>query len=216
MNPRSGAVRFLVLAALGLAVLAPSAVAAPATVFFNLTTAGQVQPSRVFFQADAGPYLDALQWTGWGSAAATATGTWILDCSNGGPSCGSSTATTRHPATFTLTDLAPCPRFGAGATVYRRGSVAIDEDGTSRTVALDSGDAFCARRPSAAAARAAVRSFARRRLRAHAVTVRCHVVSGIDLDCTARWTTPDGTRTHRGFGVSGRLNAGPRVTAYGI
>jgi hypothetical protein len=213
---RHPTVRLLVAAVLGLAVLAPAAVAAPKVVMFNLTTEGKVQPARVFFQADAGPYLDGLQWAGWGTPTAIGTGTWVLDCSNGGPSCGSSTAKTIDAARYTLTDLGPCPRFGADALVYRKGTVEIDRDAGTETVAFDPGDPFCAKRPTAAAARAAVRSFAQRRLHARAITVRCHAVSGVDLDCTARWTTPAGTRATRGFNVSGRRRGAPRVTAYGV
>jgi hypothetical protein len=217
MDHRTGAARILVAAALGVAVLAPGAAAAPPPpVVFGLTPQAQVEPTRVFLQADAGPYLRDLRWTGWGSPTATGTGTWELDCSAGGPSCGASTAITRHPGTYVLSDLAPCPRFGPDGRSYRRGRVTIDlQDGTSRTVALPSTYGFCAKRPTGAAARAAVRRFAQRRLHASGVNVRCHPSSGIDLDCVARWTTSTGRRTQRGFNVSGRLHSAPRVTPYG-
>jgi hypothetical protein len=216
MNPRPGAARLLVLAVLGLAVLAPSAVAAPKVVVFNLTTEGLVQPARVFFQADSGPYLDGLQWTGWGTPTAVGTGSYVLDCTNGGSACGSSTAKTIDAARWTLTDLGPCPRFGPDALVYRTGTVTIDRADGSTSEAFDPGDTFCGIRPTAAEARAAVRRFALRRLHAHAITVRCHVVSGVELDCTARWTSPSGAARKRGFNVFGRLHGGLRVTAYGV
>jgi hypothetical protein len=108
--------RVLFLAAvalLGLTVAASSALAAaPRTVIFNLSASPLSQPDRVFFQADAGPYLRDLKWADWGTATSVGTGTWELDCSNGGPSCGASNAVTTYPATYTVSGLAPCPRFG--------------------------------------------------------------------------------------------------------
>ena len=55
------------------------------SMLFNLYPSPSVEPVRYFFSANAGPYLDRLRWSGWGTPHATATGTYISDCASCGP-----------------------------------------------------------------------------------------------------------------------------------
>jgi hypothetical protein len=208
----------IVRLALLLALAVPGTAAAattPAVVVFNLTAEPKIEPARVFLQADAGPYLDALRWSGWGSPTATGTGTWVLDCSSGGPSCGASTAVERHPARYVLTGLVACPRFGAGAQTYRVGTIAIDRDGRTDTVRLHSETDHCAPRPSHRAARAAVARFLRARRHADPARVRCRSAGATDLECRARWRTSSGAVKRGRFFVFARLDRPPLVRPVG-
>jgi hypothetical protein len=42
-------------------------------------------PSKIFLTADAGPYLEALKWSNWGSSRATASGTYLSMCASCAP-----------------------------------------------------------------------------------------------------------------------------------
>jgi hypothetical protein len=205
MRPRHGAARLLGALVLGLLVFVPPAAAAPKVVIFNMYPSPLVKPDRVFFQADAGPYLSDLQWSGWGEPTALGTGKWVLDCSNGGPSCGADDPSESYPARFTLSDLAPCPRLGPDALSYRSGVVEIDRPAGTTTYAFGSDYDFCARRPTLVAARSAVARFATRRLHASHPTVACHVQGSTDVECTARWTRR-GRAEKRDFYVSAAMS----------
>lgn len=95
-----------------------------------------------------------LTWTGWGTPTATGTGSYEFHCSNGGPDCGSSTAVTTYPATYTLSGVIPCPRFGVDVMTYRTGLVTVSRPASAgqRTFGFSSDYDFCARLPTEAAA----------------------------------------------------------------
>ncbi len=205
----------LLFSLLGLAVLAPGAAAAPEAsvaaapkvVIFDLYPTPHVKPARVFFQADAGPYLDKLLWSGWGEATSTGTGVWTLDCSNGGPSCapGDPDVTT-YPARYILSDLGPCPRFGASAKSYRSGTVEIDRNGKTDKGDFSSDYDFCAKRPTSSAAKGAIKRYVQRHHKVARVTFgRCRVTGETDLECRAYWTK-SGRRHNQNFEVFARMN----------
>ena len=193
-----------------LATGAPAAT--PKTVIFNMYPSPLVKPARVFFQANSGPFLDALAWTGWGEATAVGTGTWRLDCSTGGVSCAPGDPSLAYPATYTLTDLAPCPRFGKGAMSYREGVVKITRPDSTVTQPFSSDYDFCAKRPTFAKGRAAILAYLRRH-HARRASATCKARDGVSLDCVARYTTAKGNRRTREFDVwadmRGRITARP-------
>lgn len=201
----------LAILACGLSVAGATA-AAPKTVIFNMYPSPLVKPDRVFFQANSGPFLDALQWTGWGEATATGTGTWRLDCSTGGVSCAPGDPSLAYPATYTLSDLAPCPRFGPKAQSYRSGVVKITRPDSTVTQSFSSDYDFCAKRPSVAKGRAAILAYLRRH-HARRASATCKARDGVSLDCVARYTTAKGKRRSREFDVwadmTGRITARP-------
>jgi len=214
MRPPLRAVPTLLVALLGLAVLAPGASAAPKTVIFNMYPAPLVQPERVFFQANSGPFMDKLVWSGWGSAQATATGTWTLDCSNGGGGCAPGDPSLAYPARYTVGDLAPCPRFGAGATSYRSGSIEVDRPEGTQTIPFGSDYDFCAKRPTRKAAIAAVTRYVEKRLHGRHVQVTCSVARDVDRECKATWKRSGKTKK-REFDVSNRMTGGLLVFPLG-
>lgn len=106
-------------------------------VVFGLYPTPQVEPDRWFFSADAGPYLRDLTWTDWGSATATATGTYISDCASCGPA-------QEYPVTVRLDGLVACPGWGAQAyehLFFERagGRLPSDPPAERRTLALPTG-----------------------------------------------------------------------------
>lgn len=178
---------------------APATAAPPKTVIFNMYPSPLVQPARVFFQANSGPFLDALSWTGWGEATAVGTGTWRLDCSTGGVSCAPGDPSLAYPATYTLTDPAPCPRFGPAAQSYRKGVVVITRPDATVTQPFSSDYDFCAKRPTKATGQAAVLAYLRRH-HARRASVTCKPNDAVTLDCVARYVSK-GTRRKREFYV---------------
>jgi hypothetical protein len=139
----------------------------------------------------------------------------VLDCSSGGPSCGTSTSVERHPARYTLTGLTPCPRLGPAAQAYSTGTIAIDRDGRTDTARLDSDVDNGAPRPSRAAGRAAVARFLRVRRHADPIRIRCHAAGATDLECRARWRPAAGAARRGRFVVFARLDRPPRVRPLG-
>ncbi|MTD45731.1 hypothetical protein GKE82_15900 [Conexibacter sp. W3-3-2] len=206
--------RATVLALLLLALGATPAAAAGRTVVFGLTATPQERPAQVPLQADAGPSLQELTWTDWGAARTTGTGTWVLDCTRGGPSCGTDTGVTRHPARYTLTRPAACPRLGPDVRAYTRGTLVVDEPTGPRTVRLDPGREACARAPSLAAATRAIRRFLLRRGPVERLRVRCDRPTGGDRECRARYRSRGRARTLDVF-VLGRLAGAPEVRPVG-
>lgn len=223
---RLRAAPLLVLPLVALASFAPgasaassmpaSAAATPKVVIFNMYSSPLVKPKRIFFQANSGPFLDKLVWSGWGDATATGTGTWTLDCSNGGSACTPDDPDLEtHPARYVLSDLAACPRFGPTAKSYRSGKVEIDRNGTTDTVDFPSDYDFCAKRPTQAAAQAAIRKQVQRKQ--HVTKVRvdtCRVTGDTDLECRAHWTK-GGKKRNRNFYVFQGMTGPVRVAGLG-
>lgn len=210
--PRIVVTALLVTAvACGLSVASATA-ATPKTVIFNMYPSPLVKPERVFFQANSGPFLDALVWTGWGEATAVGTGTWRLDCSTGGVSCAPGDPSLAYPATYTLSNPGPCPRFGPTARSYRKGVVVITRPDSTVTQPFSSDYDFCAKRPTFARGRAAIVAYLRRH-KAKKATATCKARDGVSLDCVARYTTAKGKRRTREFDVfadmSGHITARP-------
>jgi hypothetical protein len=96
-------------------------------VLYNLTLTPKVEPGRCFLTADAGPYVDKLTWTGWGTSKAVGTGTYISDCASCGPK-------ESKPATITLQRPVACAVYGT--RVYRTGSLTKDP-GTAAAKSAD-------------------------------------------------------------------------------
>lgn len=86
-------------------------------VLFNLTRTPEVEPGRYFLSADAGPYVDGITWSGWGTGQAVGTGTYVSDCASCGPK-------ERKPATITLKTPAACAVYGTRA--YKTGTLTKD------------------------------------------------------------------------------------------
>ena len=207
----------LLASLLSLAVLAGGASAAtPKTVIFDLFAQPLVKPEKVFLTANSGPYLKDLEWSGWGTKRATGTGTWIFDCTSGGFGCGPDSGVTTHPVTYVLSRPAACPRLGAGARMYRSGAYTVDNDGTPVAHDFSSDYDFCAKRPTRAAGRAAVRRWlGRHGLPKTTARVACAPSDRTTLDCTAHWTK-GGKPGKRGFYVFGRMHHLPGLTPYNL
>ncbi len=179
----------LTVLVVGLLAGAASAHAAPRTVIFNLYASPLERPGRVFFQANSGPYLADLQWTGWGTERAVGTGTWTLDCTNGGGSCTpGDNGVERHPARYVVSRLVPCPRFGADARAYGDGVVEVDRNGGTDGISFSSDNDFCIKRPPVSVARAAVKRYLTVRGPARSIVVTCRITGPQDFECKARWT----------------------------
>lgn len=193
-----------------------TASATPKTVIFNMYPSPLVQPKRIFFQANSGPFLDKIVWTGWGDAIATSTATWTLDCSNGGSSCSPDDPDLEtHPARYILSDLAPCPRFGPKAKSYRSGTIEIDRNGTTDTVDFPSDYDFCAKPVTPKQAQAAIRKYVQRHQHVSKVTVgKCTKSGDVDLECRAHWTK-NGKKRNRNFDVTARMNGPLLIFALG-
>ncbi len=197
------------------AVFAPAASAAPKTVIFNMYPSPLTQPVRVFFQANSGPFLDKLVWSDWGADTATGTGTWRLDCSNGGGGCAPGDPSLEYPARYVLSNLGPCPRFGKTAQSYRDGVVTVDRPDGAHVIPFDSDYDFCAKPPTKKTAAAAVRRFVARRYHGHRITVTCTIFkSDVYADCHARWTRA-GRKRKREFEVNRGMTGPIGVTPLG-
>jgi hypothetical protein len=212
MRTARRSVLILLTSIVGVAAAAPASGAEPRTVIFDLFPSPLVKPDRVFFTADAGPYLKDLTWTDWGTDTATGTGTYELSCSNGGPDCGDSTAVTDYPATYTLTGLIPCPRFGAAATTYRTGTVVVDRPPSAgpKTFDFSSDYDFCAKIPTKAVADKAIKKLLRRNGAISHFTSGCRKTGDTDITCTVHFTQK-GKRQVRYYDVFGRVNKSPHL-----
>ena len=199
-----------VLAAFG---LGSTAQAAPRTVIFNLTESPLDQPEQFSFQANSGPLLTELTWTGWGSATTVGSGSYVLDCTHGGSACGARSDLQRYPATYTLSGRISCPRLGKDARTYRKGIVRYERPEGTKTSRFDPGDS-CAKRPSRAAAARAVKRYLRKRGPARKITVSCRASGGNDRECRARYTQR-GTRRAGDFYVFARRGQAPGVNPLG-
>jgi hypothetical protein len=103
--------------------------------FFGTEPEPFVAPQRIFFTADAGPYLRDIRWTDWGSEFAVGHGRFVSDCA----SCG----TPEHkPAVVVMHGLVACPQFGG--FVYRYGHFTRQFNGARRTRPIPSaGTLYC-------------------------------------------------------------------------
>lgn len=170
---------------------------------FDLFPSPLETPKSVFLTADSGPFIEKVSWAGWGTEKAVGTGTFV-------DNSGAPPPVPKYPATYTLTDLGPCPRLGSDMTSYRGGVISYDlPDGTKKTIEFPSDYDFCAKLPTVAAATKAIEAKVRNRGAVTRFSVRCK--KGYDdtyLDCTARFTQK-GKRRVRSFTVFGRMNKGP-------
>jgi len=119
---------------------------------------------------------------------------------------------TTYPATYTVSGLAACPRFGATAKTYRRGTVAIDQGGTTVRKSFPSDATFCRKPPTKKQAKAAVAAYVRTHRHVATVTVTCDALRDVDRECTARWRS--GGKARRGTfdvsaGAKGRVDVQP-------
>ena len=183
--------------------VACAAHAAPRTVIFTLFSDPLEMPKEIDLTANSGPYIEKVSWAGWGTEKAVGTGTYV-------DNSGAPPPVPKYPATYTLTDLGPCPRLGSDVTSYRGGVISYDlPDGTKKTVEFSPDYDFCAKLPTVAAATKAIKARVRRRGVVTRFSVKCERgYDGTYLDCTARFTQK-GKRRVRDFSVFGRMNKGP-------
>lgn len=109
---------------------------ASTTAYFGLSLQPEVEPERVFFTANAGPYLRDVTWAGWGAAQAVGTGTYVSDCASCGPK-------QELPARLVLERPVACA--GWGVQVYTR--MRLEKtlpSGEIETRRLGSNDTACA------------------------------------------------------------------------
>lgn len=169
-----------------LALTGVAGAAAPTYVIFNLQPTPLVQPQRYFFQADAGPYLKDLVWSGWGRDTAVGTGRYIRDCAVG--PCGPPGENIQdHPVTMSLSDPGPCPRLGPDAYVYRKARVEIDRDGDITRADVDTDPEFCSKQPSRRTARRAIARWFRHHSRVRTPVIHCRGMDDWAMSCTASW-----------------------------
>lgn len=90
------------------------------------------EPSMITDSADGAAYVEALTWTGWGTATATGTGTLQADDCN--PNCAQGTDTT-YAATVTLTGPVP---YGDGEEAYSSMTISVPAD-PSRSQSFSNG-----------------------------------------------------------------------------
>ena len=106
------------------------------TVLFSMYAHGYVKPKRVYLSANAGPWLKALQWKGWGTAKAVAHGTYISDCASCPPP-------KRRTVTLRLSKPVVCTEGeGKGLRTYRKAVVTLsapDQGSTVRTFRIPAG-----------------------------------------------------------------------------
>jgi hypothetical protein len=96
----------------------------------------EVEPVRIFFQADAGPYIDKLTWVGWGTHRAVGRGVYVNECPIG--PCAPTKF--RKKTTVVFDHSAACPAWGA--RTYSGHTTVYDAPDKPRRVRV-SGAGFC-------------------------------------------------------------------------
>lgn len=105
--------------------------------WLDVSGTSSMQPHRIFFQANAGPYVKKMDWKGWGSRKAVGRGTYGTTAPCNGEPCpkGPSRIVLRKPARCT-------PAFGnkegKSIRVYTRGTLYYpDSDGSRKRANVD-------------------------------------------------------------------------------
>ena len=114
-----------------LAAPAPAGADTPDTAYFDMFAHPKVAPKRIFLSANAGPWLKALDWTGWGSDEAVARGVYVSDCASCPPPAKRKATVTFTRPVLCTSDDADYP--GAGYYAYRRGVVELSKPDRGRT-----------------------------------------------------------------------------------
>jgi hypothetical protein len=109
-----------------LAAPAPAGAGAPDTAYFDMFANPHVAPKRIFLTASSGPWLQALDWRGWGSDEAVAHGVYRSDCASCPPP-------RKRKATVTFTRPELCTGEGDGYYAYGRGVVELSKPDRGRT-----------------------------------------------------------------------------------
>ena len=87
--------------------------------FYTMFYSRELEPWRMHFTANAGPYVDDIGWHGWGTNRAVGRGAYIAICA----SCGEATT---EPAKIIFRKMVRCPR--SGGMVYKRGTLITRND----------------------------------------------------------------------------------------
>jgi len=87
--------------------------------FYTMFYGRELEPRRMHFTANSGPYFDDIGWNGWGTNRAVGRGAYILDCA----SCGEDTT---EPGKIIFRKMVRCPR--SGGMVYRHGTLITRND----------------------------------------------------------------------------------------
>ncbi len=137
----------LALGALG-ALLVVSASAVTAAVprkLVYLDMFGQAvgpEPSHIFLTANAGPRLEGLRWTDWGSSRATAKGTYVSTCASCAPPA-------HRPATVVFHKIIDCTDpagRGGHYRVYKDATLTTEADnhpGRIKTIEIPTNYQLC-------------------------------------------------------------------------
>ena len=103
--------------------------------FYTMFYSRELEPFRMHFTANAGPYVDDIGWHGWGTERAVGRGAYISYCA----SCGEPTV---QPAKIVFTKMARCPRSGGMA--YKHGVLITRNDrDQKRRRSISTGYASC-------------------------------------------------------------------------
>jgi hypothetical protein len=76
-----------------------------------------VKPGKIFLQANSGPYLRKLKWTGWGTNKAIGRGQYVYDCASCIPN-------EKKPVKVTFRKLINC-KHAPNIQIYRYGMIHV-------------------------------------------------------------------------------------------
>jgi len=124
----------VMVAALALTAAPGSATKFKNVYWLDVSGTSSMSPHRVFFQANAGPYVKKMNWKGWGSRKAVGRGAYRTSAPCNGEPCP------KGPARLVLRKPVRCtPAFGnkegKSIRVYRRGTLYYPDSDGSRKVA---------------------------------------------------------------------------------
>lgn len=127
----------LIVAALALTAAPSSAMKFKNVYWLDVSGQPSMSPHRVFFQANAGPYVKKIEWNGWGRKKAVGRGTYGTTAPCNGEPCP------KGPSRIVLSKPVKCtPSFGnkegKSIRVYRRGTLYYpDSDGSRKRSNID-------------------------------------------------------------------------------
>lgn len=88
-----------------------------------------VKPGKIFLQANSGPYLRRLKWSGWGTNRTVGRGQYVYDCASCIPH-------EKKPVRITFRKLINC-KFAPGIQIYRYGLIHVIDPTKKRTKRWD-------------------------------------------------------------------------------
>jgi len=84
------------------------------------------KPSEIFLQANSGPYLKNIKWTGWGKSKSVGRGRFIADCASCFPK-------ENRAVTITFHKLINC-KYAPNIRIYRYGLIHVKDKTRKRTL----------------------------------------------------------------------------------